>query len=211
VLVWYVGLTLAALFLHLSMTNNSAALSSAFAAAAVVIPLTLLGYTMRSYGDTFNSHVLVPAIGPIVIAVLIFEYVEYNKRVDDAYAAQLIPADLVLLSDVKWTRGAADGTATVAGHVINRSPHQLVGLSVELVVYGGSEKLASATTDAKLDVGPGQQANFTTVTPEFPAAGLRDLPCIRQEALPPPIRKGKAGLFECFYRVAGTRGEQVFF
>ena len=50
--------------------------------------------------------ILVPAIGPIVIAVLIFDYVEYNRRIDEAFSAQLISTDLVRLSEVKWTGGA---------------------------------------------------------------------------------------------------------
>jgi hypothetical protein len=197
--------------MHWAMGNAaSVAISSALAAAAVVIPLTLLGYTMRRYGDAFNSHILVPAIGPIVIAVLIFEYVEYNKRVDDAYSAQLIPAELVLLSDVKWA--AASGSAgRLSGHVVNRSPHQLVGMSVEVMLYGGSEQLSSAVANTKLDLAPGAQKNFSTTAPDFSAAGIREVPCVQEDALPPPARRDKPGVFECFYRIAGTRGEQVFF
>ncbi len=197
--------------MHWAMVNAaSVAISSALAAAAVVIPLALLGYTMRRYGDAFNSHILVPAIGPIVIAVLIFEYVEYNKRVDDAYSAQLIPAELVLLSDVKWA--AASGSAgRLSGHVVNRSPHQLVGISVEVMLYAGSEQLSSAVAETKLDLAPGAQKNFSTTAPDFSAAGIREVPCVQEDVLPPPARRKKPGVFECFYRIAGTRGEQVFF
>jgi hypothetical protein len=203
-------LVLAALLMHWAIGNTtSVAVSSALAAAAVVIPLTLLGYTMRRYGDTFDPHILVPAIGPIVIAVLILEYVEYNKQVEDAYSAQLIPAELVLLSDVKWT--AASGSAgRLSGHVINRSPHLLVGMSVEVMLYGGSEQLSSAVADTKLDLAPGAQKNFSTSAPDF-SASVREVPCVQEDALPPPARNNKPGLFECFYRIAGTRGEQVFF
>jgi hypothetical protein len=210
ILLWYAGLVLAALLMHWAMGADSVAVSSAFAAAAVVIPLALLGYTMRRYGDTFNSHLLVPAIGPIVIAVLIFEYVEYNQRVDEAYSAQLIPSELVLLSDVKWA-SAAGSAGRLSGHVVNRSPNQLVGISVEVMLYGGSEKLSSAVADAKLDLAPGGQKNFTTTAPDFSAAGAREVPCVREDALPPPARGNKAGVFECFYRIAGTHGEPVFF
>lgn len=213
-LIWYAGLALAALFMHWAMAStDSMALASALAAAAVAIPLSLLGYTMRAYRAAFNSHILVPAIGPIVIAVLILEYVEYNKRVDDAYSAQLIPADLVLLSDVKWARDAAGGGAgRLSGHVLNRSPHQLVGMSLDVTLYGGSEKLSSARADATLDVAPGQQKNFSTTTPDFSAADIKDVPCVQQDALPPPAREHHhPGTVECVYRIAATRGEQVFF
>ena len=211
ILLWYVGLALAALLMHWAMGNAaSVAISSGLAAAAVVIPLALLGYTMRRYGDAFNSHILVPAIGPIVIAVLILEYVEYNKQVDDAYSAQLIPAELVLVSDVKWAVGP-DSKGLISGHVVNRSPHQLVAMSVEVMLYGGSEKLGSAVADAHLDLGPGAQKNFSTSAPDLSAAGIREVPCVREDALPPPARVSKSGVFECYYRIAGTRGEQVFF
>lgn len=210
ILLWYAALVLAALLMHLAMGNDSVAVSSALAAAAIVIPLALLGYTMRRYGDAFNSHILVPAIGPIVIAVLIFEYVEYNKRVDEAYSAQLIPSELVLLSDVKW--GSASGSASrLSGHVVNRSPHQLIGMRLEVMLYGGSEKLSSALAETNLDLPPGAQKNFSTEAPDFSAAGVREVPCIQEDALPPAGRENKAGVFQCFYRLAGTRGEQVFF
>ncbi len=212
VLIWYAGLIVAALFMHWAMAaTDSMPLAAALAAAAVAIPLSLLGYTMRAYRAAFNSHILVPAIGPIVIAVLIFEYVEYNKRVDDAYSAQLIPTDLVLLSDVKWARNAAGGASRLSGHVVNRSPHQLVGMSLEVALYGGSEKLGTALADAPLNVAPGQQANFSTPAPDFSAANARELPCVRQDDLPPSARKNQMGVVQCVYRVAGTRGEQVFF
>jgi hypothetical protein len=213
VLIWYAGLIAAALFMHGAMAaTDSMALAAALAAAAVAIPLSLLGYTMRAYRAAFNSHILVPAIGPIVILVLIFEYVEYNQRVDDAYSAQLIPANLVLLSDVKWVRDSAHRAGRLSGRVVNRSPHQLVGMSLEVALYGDNEKLGSALTDATLDVAPGQQANFTTAAPDLFAAGIRELPCVRQDALPPTAgAKASPGAFQCIYRVAGTRGEQVFF
>jgi hypothetical protein len=212
VLLWNVGLAVAGLLMHWAMGNaNSVVLSSGLAAAAVAIPLSLLGYTMRRYGDAFNSHILVPAIGPIVIAVLILGYVDHNRRVEDAYSAQLIPAELLILSDVKWAVGASSSGGAVSGHVVNRSPHKLIGLSLEVALYGGSEKLGGAVADAKLDVAPGQQINFSALAPDFSAAGIKAVPCVRQEALPPPNRKHTAGLFECFYRVAETRGEEVFF
>ncbi len=211
-LIWYAGLIVAALFMHWAMAStDTMALASALAAAAVAIPLILLGYTMRAYRGAFNSHILVPAIGPIVIAVLIFEYVEYTKRVDDAYSAQLIPADLVLLSDVKWARDASGGASRLSGHVVNRSPHQLVGISLEVALYGGNGKLGGALADAALNVAPGAQVNFSTVAPAFDAAGIRELLCAREDNLPPPARKPAPGVVQCVYRVASTRGEEVFF
>jgi hypothetical protein len=197
--------------MHLAMGNaDSLVLSAALAAAAVAIPLSLLGYTMRSYGEVFDPHILVPAIGPIVIAVLILGYIDRNRRLEEAYSAQLIPTDLLILSDVKWAKGAS-GAFRLSGHLVNRSPHQLVAISLEVALYGGSEKLGSAVAEAKLDLAPGAQMNFSAVAPDFSVAGLRDVPCVREEALPPSARKSSSGLFECFYRVAQTRGEEVFF
>lgn len=209
ILLWYAGLVIAALLMRWAMGAASVAVAAGLAAAAAVIPLALLGYTMRSYGDTFNPQILVPAIGPIVIAVLIFEYVEYNQQVDDAYSAQLIPTELVLLSDVKWA-GAPGRAGQIRGHVVNRSPHQLVGISVEVMLYGSSEKLAGATAEAKLDLAPGGQSSFNASAPESSPGG-GEVPCLQQDALPPPARGGKPGGVECFFRVTRTRGEQVFF
>jgi hypothetical protein len=209
VLLWYAGLVLAGFLMHLAMLNTaSMVLASGFAAAAAVIPLSLLGYTMRRYGDTFNSQILVPAIGPIVIAVLIFEYVEYTRRVDDAYSAQLIPANLVLLSDVKWTRGASSRTGRLSGHVVNRSPHQLTGMTLEVALYRGGEKLDDELSEARLNVAPGQQGNFNTVTPQPPAKGANELDCAPEN---PPPRGNRPGALQCLYRIAATRGEEVFF
>ncbi len=210
ILLWYAGLALAALFLHWAMASTASVLmASALASAAVVLPLTLLGYTMKSYGGAYNSHLLVPAIGPIVIAVLILEYVEYNKRVDEAYSADLIPSSLLILSDVKLSRDK--GRGRISGHIVNRSPHQLTGVSLELMLFGGSEKLTGAAAEAKLDVGPGQQANFAVAASEFGRLGVDQLPCIRQEQLPPPAMPAKPGVFECYFQVTGTRGEEVGF
>ena len=95
-LLWYGTFLVAGLLVHGALRNaDSVVLSAALLAGAVALPLTMLGYTIRSNGGDFNSHVLVPAIGPIVIAVLIFDYVEYNRRIDEAFSAQLISADLV--------------------------------------------------------------------------------------------------------------------
>jgi len=211
ILLWYAGLAASALFIHWALGTGSAVVASALAAAAVVIPLTLLAYTMRSYGSVFDSRILVPALGPVVILLLIFEYVEYNKQVDEAYSAQLIPANLLMLSDVKLAHGNGRSAGRLSGHVVNRSPHELVGISLEFVLFGGSEKLSSAVADAKIDVAPGQQGNFAAPTPGLSAATLNELPCTRAEALPPPSRQNRSGMLECYYRVAGTRGEEITF
>jgi hypothetical protein len=81
VALWYAGLITAAVLVHCALGNaESTILAAILLAAAVVVPLTLLGYTLRVHGAALNSQILVPAIGPIVIGVLIFEYVEYNGR-----------------------------------------------------------------------------------------------------------------------------------
>jgi hypothetical protein len=214
ILIWYAGFVLAALLAHCAMDPaQSVALSSALLAGAVVVPLTLLGYTLRTYGANFNSHVVVPALGPIVIAVLIFEYVEYNRRIDDAFSAQLIPANLIQLSDVKWTSAVPGQGGRLSGRVLNRSPHQLVGMNLEIRLYAGREQLASVDADAALDVPPGQQRSFTTGELQAGAGHSGVLPCAdaaaakqksSRENEPPQV-------FECVYSVMGTRGEQVFF
>jgi hypothetical protein len=188
-------------------------LSSALLAGAVVVPLTLLAYTLRTYGANFNSHVVVPALGPVVIAVLIFEYVEYNKRIDEAFSSQLIPTSLVQLTDVKWIGGAAGKSGRLSGRVLNRSPHHLIGMSVEIVLYGGREQLASVDADAALDVPPGQQRAFTTGELEGPlVAHSGVMPCADEAASKPAPSKGdQPQLFECVFSVKGTRGEEVFF
>jgi hypothetical protein len=210
VMLWYAGLLLAALLVHWALRSaESVPLSAALLAGAVVIPLTLLRYTLTAHGGEFNSHVLVPAIGPVVIAVLLFEYVEYNQRVDEAFSAQLISSDLIQLLDVKWA-GADAGSGRVSGRVMNRSPHHLIGISLEVLLYEGGEKLRSATANANLDVGPGQQANFNMTTLAGPAAGAEALPCADAAAARPP-QPGEPRRIECVYRLQGTRGEEVVF
>jgi len=212
VMLWYAGLLAAALLVHWALRSaESVPLSAALLAGAVVIPLTLLRYTFTAQGGEFNSQILVPAIGPIVIAVLIFEYVEYNQRVDEAFSAQLISSDLVQLLDVKWA--AADPrSGRVSGRVVNHSPHHLTGISLEVLLYAGPEKLRSAMADADLDVGPGQQANFTMTTFAGPAAGAEALPCADERAAAArPPQPGDPRRVECVYRLNGTRGEEVSF
>jgi hypothetical protein len=210
VLLWYAGFLLAGLLIHYALRNaESIPLSAGLLAGAVVIPLVLLRYTLRAQGGEFNSQILVPAIGPVVIAVLIFEYVEYNKRVDDAFSAQLISADLVQLSDVKWA-GAAGG-GRLSGRVNNRSPHHLIGMSLEVVLYAGSEKLGSAVADSDLDVGPGQQGSFRMTTPAGTAAPAASIPCADERAGPLPSRRSDPRQLACVFRLTGTRGEEVVF
>jgi hypothetical protein len=207
--LWHAGLIIAALLTYWAMGAQSAVLSSALAGAAIAIPLLLLGHTMRSYGPVLNSHVLVPAIGPIVILVLIVEYVEYNRHLDEAHSAQLIPAELLSISDVKLARAKA-GTPRVTGHVANRSPHELIGMSLELMLYGGSHELGGAQAEAKLDVAPGEQGDFTVMMPRMAATENDEVPCERADSLPPapPSRPDRV---QCFFRVTGTRGIEVFF
>ncbi len=211
-MLWYAGLLAAAVLVHWALRSaESVPLSAALLAGAVVIPLTLLRYTLTAHGGEFNSQILVPAIGPVVIAVLLFEYVEYNKRVDEAFSAQLISSDLVQLLDVKWA-GADPGSGRVSGRVFNRSPHHLIGISVEVLLYAGREKLRSATADADLDVGPGQQANFKVTTLAGPVAGAEALPCADERAAAArPSQPGDPRRIECVYRLNGTRGEEAVF
>lgn len=208
ILLWYAALGLAALFCHWAMDSQSAVLSAALAGAAIAIPLLLLAHTMRSYGPALNSHILVPAIGPMVILVLILEYVEYNRHLEDAHSAELIPAELLSLSDVKWAGAKAGAPGRLSGHVANRSPHELVGMSIELMLLGGQHRLGSAVAEAKLDVAPGQQGDFAAPTP--PLAAATNTPCVRAGPAAPEEPKSSGGL-QCFYRVIATRGEEVFF
>jgi len=207
--LWYAGLSVAALLTHWAMGAESAVFSAGLAAAAIAIPLLLLGHTMRSYSAVLNSHVLVPAIGPIVIAVLIVEYIEYNKHLEDAQSAELIPAELVVLSDVKWS-AAGEAGGRLSGHVVNRSPHELVGLSIEMVLYGGSEELSRTRAQAEIDVDPGQEGDFTAATSRPHLADV-SLPCTRADPLLPAPPKNAAGQLQCFFQVTATRGREVFF
>jgi hypothetical protein len=207
ILLWYAALALAALFCHWAMDSQSAVLSAALAGAAIAIPLVLLAHTMRSYGAVLNSHILVPAIGPMVILVLILEYVEYNRHLEDAHSAELIPAELLSLSDVKWAGGKAGAPGRLSGHVANRSPHELVGMSIQLMLLGGQHRLDSVA-EARVDVAPGQQGDFAAPTPHVTAA--IDMPCVRADPAAPEKPKNPGGL-RCFYRVIATRGEEVFF
>jgi hypothetical protein len=212
VLLWWGTFLVAGLLVHGALGNaESEVLSAALLAGAVALPLSMLGYTIRTNGDDFNSHILVPAIGPVVIAVLMFDYVEYNQRIDEAFSAQLISADLVQLLDVKWA-GASGGTSGyLSGRVSNRSPHQLTGMSLEVALYAGSEEIASMTTDADLDVPPGQQREFKVTTMARPAGPADPLSCIDERAAPAQATRGGPQEFECIYRLARTRGEEVFF
>jgi hypothetical protein len=212
VALWYAGLLLAAVLVHWALGNaESIPLSAALLAGAVVIPLILLRYTLTAQGGEFNSQVLAPAIGPIVIAVLIFEYVEYNKRVDEAFSAQLISSDLIQLLDVKWA-GADPDHGRVSGRITNRSPHHLIGMSLELLLYSGGQKLRSAAAAADLDVGPGQQANFKMTTLTGPASGGAALSCADERAAAAQAHQpGSPSRLQCVYRLTGTRGEEVTF
>jgi hypothetical protein len=192
-----------------AMGTESALGSAALAGGAIAVPLLLLGHTMRSYGPVLNSHVLVPAIGPMVILVLILEYVEYNRHLEDAHSAELIPADLLSVTDVKWAIGKSGGLDRLSGRIANRSPHELVGMSLELMLFGGSRELGSARADATVDVAPGQQGNFTATMPHLAAVPAAQLPCERAGPSPPAL-PDRPGL-ECFFRVTATRGEEVFF
>lgn len=209
-MLWYAGLLFAALLVHWALgTAESVPLSAALLAGAVVIPLTLLRYTLTAHGGEFNSQILVPAVGPIVIAVLLFEYVEYNNRVDEAFSAQLISSDLIELLEVKWG-GADPGSGRVSGRVVNRSPHHLIGMSLEVLLYAGREKVRSATAAADLDVGPGQQADFKVTTLVSP--GIQALPCADERAAAPrEPHPGNPQRIECVYRLKGTRGEEAQF
>jgi hypothetical protein len=213
VLLWYGTFLVAGLLVHGAMGSaESVVLSAALLAGAVALPLTMLGYTIRTNGDDFNSHILVPAIGPVVIAVLIFDYVEYNQRIDDAFSAQLISTDLVQLLDVKWAGASADKSGYLSGRVSNRSPHQLTGMGLEVALYAGSEKIAGMTADANLDVPPGQQRKFDVTTRARPAGPAYPLPCTDERAASAPAQatRGSPQEFVCVYRLARTRGEEVF-
>ncbi|MGO9060032.1 MAG: hypothetical protein ACLQU2_22025 [Candidatus Binataceae bacterium] len=211
-LLWYGTFLVAGLLVHGALRNaDSVVLPAALLAGAVALPLTMLGYTIRSNGGDFNSHVLVPAIGPIVIAVLIFDYVEYNRRIDEAFSAQLISTDLVGLSDVKWTGVGAGKSGHLSGRVSNRSPHQLIDLSLEVRLYAGSEKVASVIADADLDVPPGQQRGFNLTTTARPAGPADALPCSDERAAPAQGIRGGAQEFSCIYRLKGVHGEEVAF
>jgi len=212
VLLWYGTFLVAGLLVHGALRNaESVVLSAALLAGAVAVPLIMLGYTIRSNGGDFNSHVLVPAIGPIVIAVLIFDYVEYNRRIDEAFSAQLISADLVGLSNIKWTGASAGKNGQLSGRVYNRSPHQLTGMSLELKLYAGTQKVASLIADADLDVPPGQQRNFNLTTTARPAGPADALPCSDERAAPAQGPRGGPQEFRCIYQIKGIHGEVVSF
>jgi hypothetical protein len=183
--------------------------TSALAAAAVAIPILLLGYTMGSHRAAFDSRILVPALGPLVIVLLVFEYAEFSKRLEDAHEAGLVPANLLMVSDVRWTHGGAAGR--LSGQVYNRSGHELIGMSLEVTLYGGSEQLSSAVADTDLDVAPGQHGSFTAAMADLSAAARGELPCIRVENDPEPALREHRGMLQCVYRVTGTRGEDVIF
>lgn len=213
VLLWWGTFLLAGLLVHGALGNaESEVLSAALLAGAVALPLTMLGYTLRTNGDDFNSQILIPAIGPVVIAVLIFDYVEYNQRIDDAFSAQLISTDLVQLLDVKWAGASADKSGYLSGQVSNRSPHQLTGMSLEVALSAGGEKIASMTTDANLDVPPGQKSKFRVTTMARPAGPAYPLPCTDARAAPAPAQatRGSPQDFACVYSLERTRGEEVF-
>lgn len=214
-LLWYGTFLVAALLVHGALGNaESVVLAAALLAGAVAVPLTMLGYTIRNNGGDFNSQVLVPAIGPIVIAVLIFEYVEYNKRLDEAFSAQLISADLVQLFDVKLAGGGAGKGSHLSGQVSNRSPHQLTGMRLSVALYADSEKITSLTADADLNIGPGQQGKFNVTAASIPQVPVEPLPCIDERAAAGNAESSaanRAQKFECVYRLERTRGEEVFF
>jgi hypothetical protein len=214
VLLWWSTFAVAGLLVHGALRNaDSTVLSAGLLAGAVVLPLAMLGYTLRTNGDDFNSQILIPAIGPVVIAVLIFDYVEYNQRIDEAFSAQLISADLVQLLDVKWAGTSAGNSGYLSGEVSNRSPHQLTGMSLEVALYAGGEKIASMTTDADLDVPPGQQREFKVTTIARPAGPSEPVACTDERAGsgPAPAIRGSPQKFECIYRLERTRGQEVFF
>ncbi len=211
-LLWYGTFLIAGLLVHGALRNAEAVvLSAALLAGAVAVPLIMLGYTIRSSGGDFNSHVLVPAIGPIVIAVLIFDYVEYNRRIDEAFSAQLISTDLVGLSEVKWTGVGAGKSGHLTGRVFNRSPHQLIGMSLEVKLYAGTQKVASVIADADLEVDPGRQANFNLTTAARPAGPANALPCSDERAAPAQGTGGGPQEFRCIYQIKGVHGEEVSF
>jgi hypothetical protein len=213
VLLWWGTFLLAGLLVHGALGNaESQALAAALLAGAVALPLTMLGYTIRTNGDDFNSHILVPAIGPVVIAVLMFDYVEYNQRIEEAFSAQLISTDLVQLLDVKWAGASGDTSSYLSGRVSNRSPHQLTGMSLEVALYAGSEQIASMTAKADLDVPPGEQRKFKVTAKARPAGPADPMDCRDERAAPAPAQapRGSPREFECIYRLERTRGEEVF-
>jgi hypothetical protein len=212
VLLWYGTFLVAALLVHGALSNaESIVLSAALLAGAVAVPLAMLGYTLRANGADFNHRVLVPAIGPIVIAVMIFEYVEYNQRVDDAFSAQLISADLVQLLDVKWAGAGSNRIGHLRGRISNRSPHRLIGVGLEVALYAGSAKITALTADADLNVPPGQQRQFDLTTSARPAGITDPLPCIDERATPAGGVRGDPQKILCVYRLERTRGEEVDF
>jgi hypothetical protein len=211
VALWYGGLAVAALCLHLAIGTNSTVLASVLAATAVVIPILLLTHTMSSYRAAFDSRVLVPVIGPVIIVVLLCEYVGIGKRLGELHSADLIPSNLLMVSDVRWTHGGGARPSRLSGRVYNRSGRELVGMSIEAVLFGGSEELSSATAETDLDVGPGEHGSFNVDTSDFATAGLAQLPCVRMDDDLAPVVNNPGGTLECVYRVTGTRGEDVVF
>lgn len=205
--VWYVGLSCAALLGWAAMEESDTyQAAAALLSAAVVLMLALASYSLRARSGDWNRHSVVAAVGPLVIAIMLFEYYVYNRRIEDTVSTHLIPSEQVELADVDWSAMSARGH--LSGVIRNHSSVLLRSVSVDLSVFPRRRTTRPVRAVVTVDVPPGAERPFDTQT-DAPPSGMRRLHCfdthmISRAAVRPPAAT------VCSYEVAQTHGDPGF-
>ncbi|HLH76573.1 MAG TPA: hypothetical protein VKV28_07185 [Candidatus Binataceae bacterium] len=207
VAVWYGGLLCSGALVWLALwESETRELAAAALSGAVVILLGLASYTMRQSGDNWRRHTVVAAVGPLVVALMLFEFQEYNRRAEDAISTHLIDLREIELANVSlahWAAGTSNGR--VSGVVRNHSAIVLRGLSLHLAVRSTRALLTEVTAEVSVEVPPGQERRFETAVAGLPGRADKPLPCTDWRLQPSMVP-----VTSCRYQVAQTRAELEF-
>jgi membrane protein implicated in regulation of membrane protease activity len=205
VMIWYGGFLGAGLLVWIALcASDSATVAAAALAGAVVTLLSLVSYTQRRREDEFRRHSLVAAVGPLAVAVMLFEYQVYQHRVEDTLSANLIDAGEVEVRDLDWSGTLhARGLGRLHGVVRNHSTIPLLGLSLELSVFSKHFQPDVVTADVAVAVPPGGEQSFDAAAPTAPLIGTHRLRCLNRNL--DDGRNDVLAPVKCRYQVSKTR------
>lgn len=207
VAVWYGGLLCSGALVWLALLESETReLAAAALSGAVVVLLGLASYTMRQSGDNWRRHTVVAAVGPLVVALMLFEFQEYNRRAEDTLSTHLIDWREVELANVSLADAPAGTRAgRVSGLVRNHSTIILRGLSLHLSVRSTPTLRAELTAEVAVEVPPGEERRFETAVAGLPARSEKPLRCTDWRIEAPSMET-----VTCRYQVAQTRAKLEF-
>lgn len=189
--------------------SDSYQMAAALLSAAVVLMLALASYSLRAGSGEWNRHLVVAAVGPLVIAVMLFEYFEYNRRIEETVSSHMISSEQVELDNVDWSQIASSTRGHLSGIIRNHSSVLLRGVSVDLWVFPRQSVSRTVRAEVTIDVPPGGEKRFDTAT-DAPPSGLHQLHCFDTHLIAGRAALAGSARVGCSYQVAGTHGDPGF-